>query len=270
MSAARAANRNQVSIYAIDSNGLAATPGGGDSRARGVDRRTGTGFHTTAALRGIGENQQFLRHASLWTGGEAFLNNNDLGRGIRQVYADAREYYLLAYRPKGRRKAGKTYRIKVKLKRPDLRLRYRNRYQHQKVDWLVQDRLSNAIQFPGLVQEFPIRAQVKTEGDRNTYVAVIDPAALRFAEHEGRYQVTLEVFGFPVGEEGRLLAEKPVFAQRYRYADLKLEQVEALLATPGLGIEMEPDLPEETHEYLVVVRQTESGRLGTVRFFLDW
>jgi VWFA-related protein len=127
------ANRNGVLIYPMDARGVVnSLLLSAEDSFDDLDRSGGFSAMQTAGLErstDLAESQQGLRMLARGTGGFAFLNNNDLNKGIGRVLADQNGYYLLGYQPDEETfdpKKIRFNRLSVKLKRPGLRIRYRN------------------------------------------------------------------------------------------------------------------------------------------------
>jgi len=78
----------------------------------------------------VRSTQNYLRYLAQETGGLAQLNSNDLNDGLRQVLDDQSGYYLIGFHPgeetaERLRKDGNYHRLRVKVKRPGLRIRHR-------------------------------------------------------------------------------------------------------------------------------------------------
>lgn len=99
--AIRAAQRNNVAIYAIDPGGLGTK-----------------GIASLAALRAVAED----------TGGEAIVNTNEFIRGFARIVRDNSSYYLLGYSPRVAHVDGRFHAITVRVKRPGVRVRARRGY----------------------------------------------------------------------------------------------------------------------------------------------
>ena len=110
--AIRAATRNNVAIYPIDSVGLTADPT--DSRRQMSLRR----LQAQGALRAIAED----------TGGDAILNTNNFSGGFERIVRQHSTYYLLGYRPTQEHRDGKFHSITVRVRRPGLSVRARTGY----------------------------------------------------------------------------------------------------------------------------------------------
>ncbi|PYR32103.1 MAG: hypothetical protein DMF92_03270 [Acidobacteria bacterium] len=111
------ANRNNVSIYALDPRGLT------DSEfdiADNINAQMGREYlnSTMDTLRSLAEN----------TDGRAIVNRNDLATGLKQVVRDTSAYYLLGYNSTQAPSDGKFHEIKVRVKRPGVQVRARKGY----------------------------------------------------------------------------------------------------------------------------------------------
>jgi VWFA-related protein len=116
--AARALNRSRLAIYPVDARGLMAPTEYEPERAsisREAPFANRSGFATMETL-------------AARTGGEAFFNNNDLGRAFHRAAGDSRVAYSLGYQPAHDEWNGKFREIKVSVTRPGVRLRHRRGY----------------------------------------------------------------------------------------------------------------------------------------------
>jgi VWFA-related protein len=108
--AMRAATRNNVAIYPIDSIGLNADASRNEPAQLRLLRQ--------AALRGIAED----------TGGDAILNTNNFGPAFERIVRAHSTYYLLGYRPTQDHRDGQFHSITVRVRRPNLTVRARKGY----------------------------------------------------------------------------------------------------------------------------------------------
>jgi VWFA-related protein len=111
------ANRNNVSIYAVDPRGL---PGFEFDINEGVGLQTDSKYlnSTMDTLRALAEN----------TDGRAIVNRNDLDVGMKQITRDSSAYYLIGYNSSQAPSDGKFHEIKVRVKRPGVQVRARKGY----------------------------------------------------------------------------------------------------------------------------------------------
>jgi VWFA-related protein len=123
------ANRANMSIYAADMRGLQAMVPGGDA-TQGSRRGTSTfsGASTRNQFSSMAASQDTLSTMAEDTGGRAFFDANSFGAVYDKVVNDTSAYYVLGYSSTNAARDGRFRRIKVKLKRQDLKLEYRSGY----------------------------------------------------------------------------------------------------------------------------------------------
>jgi VWFA-related protein len=123
------ANRANVSIYAADMRGLQAVVPGGDASTAS---RRGVSAFNGASTRNEGDrlaaSQDTLTTMAEDTGGRAFFDSNSFAAVFDKVVSDTSAYYVLGYSSSNAARDGKFRRIKVRLKRTDLKLEYRSGY----------------------------------------------------------------------------------------------------------------------------------------------
>ena len=101
IAAIREAQLTNVTVHAIDPNGLTAV---GSRRV------------------------EFLRALAESTGGRAVVNTNDPGEYVSAILEESRSYYLLGFVPTAKAKSGGFHPIKVRVNRPDVEARARAGY----------------------------------------------------------------------------------------------------------------------------------------------
>jgi VWFA-related protein len=143
LSVAAAANRANVSIYAVDVAGLRTISTLKEARdeinaasLRRLDQdptRDQVGEPMTAALE---RNENYLRmdphsglgRLALETGGLLVANTNDFRRGLGRVDSDLQNYYMLSYVPRNEEFDGKYRDIVVKVARSGVTVQHRKGY----------------------------------------------------------------------------------------------------------------------------------------------
>jgi VWFA-related protein len=78
-------------------------------------------------IRYVGQPSNSLFEFARRTGGEAFVMNNDFTDGIRRALDDMQVSYTLGFHMPDGAKPG-SHELKVRVTRPDLKLRYRESY----------------------------------------------------------------------------------------------------------------------------------------------
>ena len=139
-----AANRANVSIYAIDAAGLRVDSPNGETvreinalgRRRINQTASGRDDPNGPMMRQLERNEDLLRlnpHSGLGqladeTGGFLIRDTNDLSTGLRHIDEDMRAHYVLTYVPKNENYDGRFRQISVKLSRPNLDIQTRKGY----------------------------------------------------------------------------------------------------------------------------------------------
>ncbi|MBX3278617.1 MAG: VWA domain-containing protein [Acidobacteria bacterium] len=175
LSVIHAANRANVSIYAVDAAGL---------RTESVNAEAAREINAIAArrsqqlarsrddtsgpmMRGLERNEDLLRlnpHTGLaqlaeHTGGFLIANTNDLTSGLRRIDEDLRVHYMLSYAPTNPDYDGKFRQISVKLNRPNLDVQTRRGYYA----------IDSSSASPVLDYEIPALAALNSQNRANTF-----------------------------------------------------------------------------------------------------
>jgi VWFA-related protein len=124
-----------VAIWTVDARGLVAQAPMGDA-TQGSPGNQGmyTGAAASAVTTNFQRSQDTLYALAGDTGGKAFLDNNDLSRGIEQAQQAISDYYLIGYYTTNTDANGKFRRIRISLNGvQDAKLDYRQGYYADKV-----------------------------------------------------------------------------------------------------------------------------------------
>jgi VWFA-related protein len=134
------ANAHRVTMYTLQASGLQ----GPDAAAvsHGPADRMFQFPSIGAALRA--SNRDSLQLLSDETGGRSILDTNDFLPDLSRMRQDFESYYSLGYTP-AHSGDGREHRIEVKVKRPGIRLRYRQGYRDKPVLEKAVDRILAAL-----------------------------------------------------------------------------------------------------------------------------
>jgi VWFA-related protein len=123
------ATKTNCSIYPVDIRGLAALPPGGEAQSaslHGVSAYNGQA--SINAFESNASSQETLSTLAADTGGKAFLDSNDFGLVFQRVQRDTSAYYVLGFYSTNPAQDGKYRRLQVRLKRSDVKLEFRQGY----------------------------------------------------------------------------------------------------------------------------------------------
>lgn len=258
---ARALNDSNLAVYPVDARGLGAgLPSAADPSFR-------------LQMGGSGWSEEHLSTVDTMTilaertGGQAYYDTNDIFGAIRKAVDDGRVTYALAYYPTHDRWDGRFREIKVEVKRPGLRARYRRGYfalQQGALD--VQQRkavLDEAIWSPLDATSIGLVVKARSEQTATGIVLrlrlLVDPRDLTLWQQGDRWVGNLDILFAQPDAEG--LKVKGVS----KTLDLRLKQQRyELIMREGLVLTQKVDIVPAAHQLRIVVRDATSGAIGTV------
>ena len=121
--------QSNVALYTVDVRGLQAFPPGGEAQSASLRGQSNySGQSVLNQFNSNADSQETLTTLAGDTGGKAFLDTNDLSGVFTAVQRDTSAYYVLGYRSSNPEMNGKFRRVKVVVKRPDVKLEYRSGY----------------------------------------------------------------------------------------------------------------------------------------------
>jgi len=131
---ADAAIKAGVTIWTVDARGLlASAPMGDASQGSPGGQSMYTGASEQAVTMNLQQSQDALYAIASDTGGKAFVDNNDLERGIVEAQESFSDYYILGYYTTNNEQNGKFRRIRISLaQNQEAKLDYRQGYYAQK------------------------------------------------------------------------------------------------------------------------------------------
>jgi VWFA-related protein len=147
------ASANRVTFYTLQASGLQGFSAGADADVNErLLQSTAIQQIETTNLKGS------LTALAVDTGGRAMLDANDFLPDLARMQEDFESYYSLGYTP-SHSGDGKDHRIEVRLKRADLRVRYRQTYRDKPLLEKMADRTLAAL-FHGF-EENPLQVQIE-------------------------------------------------------------------------------------------------------------
>jgi VWFA-related protein len=254
-----AANRAGLTIYTIDSRGVAPQ---GDISPAVCD-----GIHAGVKL----ANQQVLREAATATGGRAFMNNNDLTGAMEEAFAEINSTYTLGFyvaegqAAGGRRQAASsTRKLEVRVLRDSLRASYRRDYfvpaaaEAKGAMDPARAALTSPVDSTGLVFMAGLLPAQSASVSRMLQ-AVVPTSQLEFEERNGSFRCVVRLLLAPRSPDGKAL---PAQAHTLR-ATLTADQMQQARQT-GLVLRHEVALPTDAIALRVVLAEPAKGLVGSL------
>ena len=272
------ANRASVVIYTMDARGL---------QTAGFTAEDDTGGRTPTELdqqfsqrrNQLFDTQDGLRYLAQQTGGLAIINNNDLSGGIRKILDD-QSYYLIGYEPDDSTFDPKTRRfnkLEIKVKRPDVRVRYRSGFFGVSDEKLVRPAQSNgqrlvlALSSPFAVNDISMRlnALFGNAGKLGSYIRSlvhVKAQDLNFEEQpDGSRKAVFDILAAGFGDNGVVVEQ---ISKTYTMS-VKKEAYEKSIKT---GFVYEFTIPVKkagAYQLRVALRDQATNKIGSANQFVE-
>lgn len=198
--AMRALNDANISVYPIHARGLSVA-----SIAAGPD------VHNLATTVEWGEMSAMASVAAA-TGGKAFYNNNDLGRGVRAALDDSMVVYVLTYSAELPVADGAYHRIRVQTSRHGVRVRYRPGYYAPGKPGATlaeeADRLAELVRSPRDLPGVGMQGVIEPVPDRAGEISVlvrVNAADLNLVHDADTWSGEIQLGAMQLGARGELL-----------------------------------------------------------------
>lgn len=212
------ANRASVVIYTMDARGLQTL---GLTAADDTSSLSGSQVEEKLSdnKNELFDTQSGLVYLAKQTGGLPLINNNDLSGGIRTMLNDQKGYYLVGYAPDAETFDAKTRRfnkLTVKLKRPDLKVRYRSGFfgltdeqaETSPAKQTPAQQIQSALTSPFAANGVNLRLNTLFGNDpkNGAYVRSllhVNAGDLKFSnEADGKHKATFDVLAVSFGDNG--------------------------------------------------------------------
>jgi hypothetical protein len=212
--------------------------------------------------------RETLASLALDTGGRTYYDINDFGQAFTGVQQDNSTYYLLGYSPSNAKSDGRFRRIHVEVKRPGVRIQARPGYYAPK----------NFRQFTAEDKELQLEQAMDLDEPFVDLPLAVETATFRTSSQ--RYYVVLaaKIPGSSISFLNRSSSHRTEFDFAWRATDSTGHVAAALRDT--LPVKLDPEnyqqvlasnflyeggivLPPGNYKLKAVVRENESGRMGT-------
>lgn len=215
--------------------------------------------------------QHTMNDVAAWTGGEAFINRNDLAASMHTSIDDGSTYYTLEYYPSNKKWDGGFRSIQVKTDRPGMKLRYRLGYYAVDPEKENKDETDKLAETVSRAMEFDtpsytavrFQAGVVPPSEKNKKVLInfaIDPHTVSF-EHrsDGLEHAKVGCVVWAYGKD----KEKPTMSKEaMQNAGLKPEVYKQLMSQ-YFPCKQEIDLKPGTYTLRLAVIDRTTNQIGT-------
>src|SRR6266566_2475751 len=262
-----AAVKANVSIYSMDIRGLQTFPPGGEAQSASLHgQSTYSGAAVLNDVSGNAASQDTLSTLSSDTGGKAFFDSNDFGAVFSQVQKDSSAYYVLGFTSNNRARDGRFRRLRVQVKRPNVKLDHRSGYYADR-DFEHMNRAGREQQLEDeLASDLPQTDVIVYAGaahfrqdDAHYYLAVslvIPGSQIPFVSEKDKDNATIDIIG-EVREGGKMSVGH--LRDTVKLAVDQGQQVRSKNVQYNTGFV----LPPGSFHLKFIVRENQTGRIGS-------
>lgn len=267
-----------IAVYPVKLDGLSTIPmfSAAQSRPMGSSRggggRGGLGAPPPLPYDPGGERDEAMRSFASETGGRAFLNSNDVEKGFAEAARDSHSYYLLGYSPQGENKAG-WHKIKVQVQAPHGDVRAREGFYVGNADTTPNARnhelavaLSAPVDYTGIhfglkmVEPTAADTSLPKEAKRKVRFKLMVPARSITIDRQHGNAYDLDLTAVAVTATGHTAGQ----ARGHSHSTIQSESPETVMRSE-LALKAGLEVPPGEYELRVALRDTSSGKLGTLR-----
>ena len=268
--AVRALNNASLAIYPVDAGGLLA-PGLGATAAPSLANQMLQMQQLSITQQSISfpelpvDSNLTMEELAHGTGGRAFYNTNDIFGSIRQAIEDSQITYTLSYYPSGIKWDGKYHNIKVEVKRPGVKVQSRKGYfalpepkltpraRQAAIAEVARNPLdSTGIGITAVAHQVGITRALKVS-------VVFDLHDIRM-EEKGGATGAVDIVMLNLNDQNKILGALDQTFQLKLPPDLY-----ARFLKDGMSVTRELPIAPDAVQFRVVVRDANTGTMGTVR-----
>ena len=276
-SLAELANRSSVVIYTLDPRGLTIP---GDIATAADDVSSGSDISLKIRGKSLMDSQASLRYLAEETGGIPYVNQNDLNYGIRKVLDDQKGYYLIGYQPDSETfepQKNKFNKLTVKVKRPDLKIRYRSGFfgitdeKYRQTPQTPHQKLAAALVSPFGANEInlDIYSIFYNDAQNRNFIrsfVYIDPKDLTFTPGtDGLYHAKFDVVAMIFDSNGAA-AGNNINSQELKFTKEQLLKVQEKGIIYDLPV---PVLKTGAYQFRVALSDSTTGKIGAASQFIE-
>jgi hypothetical protein len=274
------ANRASVVIYTMDARGLQSLTLMAEDNVSGMTMQQVESRLFDRRADYI-ESQNGLIYLAKQTGGLAVRGTNDLSAGIKEMLDDQQGYYLIGYRPDEGTFDPKRIQftnLKIKVKRPGLKVRYRNGFLNitdeqarPEIQRTREAQLIHAIISPFSASDIGVRltslfANDPKSGTFMRSLLHVDAKGLTFTEEaDGWHKVVFDIMAVTFGDNGKLVDE----ASRTHTVRVRGETYKRIMRDGFEYVITVPIKKAGAYQLRTALRDSATQRVGSASQFIE-
>ncbi len=262
-------NDAQIALYPVDVKGLQSNTPGASIRTPSLPNRRPGGYARSAAWHQLDTQSSFETFAAA-TGGRAYYNSNDLVKGFRDAVRDSAQYYMLGYYLDRSNPKPGWRKLSVKVKRDHVNVRARSGFFATRVE--ADSEASHDGDIASALQSPMDYTALALTGHWDTTEASQEPGKKRVAyivdlapdpaliDANNKNHIALELVASAITPDG-FQANRSVLKKIDIYPT---PEVLAKIREKGIGCRGALDLAPGDYTVRIVIRDSFSGRIGSV------
>jgi VWFA-related protein len=274
------ANRSSVVIYTLDPRGLVAPDGATAQDDITITASNGADNPLDKREEDFQESLQSLRFLAYETGGIPYVNQNNIGNGLRRVLQDQNGYYLIGYQPDAETfdpKKNKFNKLSVKIKREGVKVRHRSGFfgitdnRIAEVKRTPQQQIYSALSSPFGKNDISLSvntlfADSEKGGTFIRSLVNIDGRDLKFnLEADKTYKANFDIIAMIFGDNGT-----PVDKIAKNYTIRVGEKAYQKILQKGFIYNLlVPVKKPGAYQFRVALRDSASSKVGSASQFID-
>jgi VWFA-related protein len=275
------ANRSSVVIYTLDPRGLQVPEMyNAEDNVGIIVPNAAAGTALAIREEDFQDSVQSLRYLAYETGGIPYVNQNNIGRGLRKVLEDQSGYYLIGYQPDAETfdpKKNKFNKLSVKIKREGLKVRHRSGFfgitdkRMAEVKQTPQQQIYSALTSPFGKNDISLSvntlfAENEKGGSFIRSLVNIDARDLKFSqEPDGTHKANFDIIAMTFGDNG-----VPVDEAAKNYTIRVGEKVYQKILQKGFVYNLlVPIKKPGAYQFRIAMRDSATAKVGSASQFVD-
>lgn len=262
--AAQMANA-QIAVYPVDVRGLAS---GIEFQREDSANRQAQSLSLRAIVRmdDVSASQQTMREMAAETGGQAYVNQNEIRAGVALALADNGATYTLGYYPEDKKWDGAYRSLKVKVNRDGAEARYRRGYfaidptrqKDKKSDQAVAEALRDGMP----ATQVTFSAQVKPGENGKLQVSfLVDPNTVSAEDASGgSKKINFVLYAAAFSPEGKMLTSHSIKVDQ----TFDAATYQKIIQQGGMLVPMELDATPGKNALRLAVQDVRTGLVGSI------
>jgi VWFA-related protein len=252
-----------IAIYPVDLTGLmsgmesSADQGGSVATDKALSER---GLSTMSAQQA---SQGTMKEVAAQTGGQAYVNRNEIKDGITLAISDEKASYLLGYYPENKKWDGKFRSLKVKVDQGDTQLRYRKGFfaieSAPTKNTHYESDVATALEVGAPATQISFMAQAKpTDPGKMRVVFLVDAHTLTAEDSSGGKKMNVILYACVYNPSGKQLETRSTKVDRM-FDPATYQQI----LDKGMMVPIDMEVPPGGNQIRLAVLDNKTGFIGT-------